>query len=259
MTTTQTRIEIDGASLYVETLGGGPALLFLNGGFGNNDRVRPFLEALARRFTVVAPEARGHGRSGLGNGVPLTYGRMALDAVRVLDALGLRRVGVFGHSDGGCLGLHLLLDHPERLTGVILSGTPQNHGSYTEMGRHLVAELPAAFARGEDLYGLATAHKAMTPEPDRWIEFTTLLGRTWQTQPAFDDAILSVVTTPTLVIRAGADPFIGPESFDRLAAAIPGARSYDWPEATHGAPTEAPERLASVVADFLLPLAEPAA
>ena len=71
------------------------------------------------RFTVVAPDLRGRGRSSSLTG-PAGMTRHAEDLIAVLDHLGLERVLLAGHSMGGFVAVELATRHPERIVGTVL-------------------------------------------------------------------------------------------------------------------------------------------
>jgi haloacetate dehalogenase len=74
---------------------------------------------LARRFTVVCSDLRGHGRSSCpasaADHAPHAKRAMARDMVAVMERLGFRRFSVAGHDRGGRVAHRLALDHPERV------------------------------------------------------------------------------------------------------------------------------------------------
>jgi len=100
---------------------GGAAVLLLHGLASTRhiwDLVVPGLAGLA----VVALDQRGHGDSGRPAG-PYDGDAVVRDAVTALDALGLSRVVVVGHSWGATTALRLAADRPQRvLAAVALDG-----------------------------------------------------------------------------------------------------------------------------------------
>lgn len=66
---------------------------------------------------MLALDARGHGESAPGRGYGLDD--VAADAVTALDALGLSRALVVGHSWGAAAALTLAATYPERALGVV--------------------------------------------------------------------------------------------------------------------------------------------
>jgi lipase len=75
-------------------------------------------ERLAERFHIVAPDLRGHGRSGWEP--PWTFETHIADLIETIDALGLEQPDWVGHSFGGRLILELAARHPERIRRAVL-------------------------------------------------------------------------------------------------------------------------------------------
>lgn len=75
-------------------------------------------------YIVIAPDHAGHGRSGGKRLGVNDFGDFVSDLHRVIGAVqhdGLP-LYVIGHSMGGAIALTYALDHPEELTGLVLSG-----------------------------------------------------------------------------------------------------------------------------------------
>ena len=75
-------------------------------------------ERWAERFRIVAPDLRGHGRSGYEP--PWTIATHVADVLETLDALGVGAANWVGHSFGGRLILELAAAHPERVRRAVL-------------------------------------------------------------------------------------------------------------------------------------------
>jgi pimeloyl-ACP methyl ester carboxylesterase len=77
------------------------------------------LPHLPRGLRAIAPTQRGHGDAGR-PAQGYTPRDFAEDAVALLDALGIERALVVGHSMGGQAALRLAIDNPRRVLGVVL-------------------------------------------------------------------------------------------------------------------------------------------
>jgi haloacetate dehalogenase len=114
-----TRIAVPGVEIAVRTAGAGPPLLLLHGYPQTSAMWSRIAPALARRYTVVAPDLRGYGASGKppGSASHIEYAKrtMAADQVAVMGALGFEEFAVVGHDRGGRVGHRMALDHPERV------------------------------------------------------------------------------------------------------------------------------------------------
>ncbi|MCG8440814.1 MAG: alpha/beta hydrolase [Caulobacterales bacterium] len=113
-------VDIGDAEIYVEEHGEGRPLLLVAGLGGRAQfwahQVAPF----AKRFRVILHDHRGVGRS-TPDKVVLGAEHMADDLLTVMDALGLERAHLVGHSTGGAIGQHIALKAPERLDRLVLS------------------------------------------------------------------------------------------------------------------------------------------
>jgi len=99
--------------------GSGPPLVCLHGVTAHGERYRRLAtERWARRFHVVAPDLRGHGRSGYEP--PWSLETHVADLVETVDALGIVEADWVGHSFGGRLLLELASAHPERIRRIVL-------------------------------------------------------------------------------------------------------------------------------------------
>jgi pimeloyl-ACP methyl ester carboxylesterase len=109
---------------YLEE-GSGPPLVWLPGG---NDCAALMLHAhrpLTRRVRLICIDPRGQGESHAAH-TPDEYAPAAHvgDLERALDALGLERVVIGGHSRGGRTALEFSLARPERVVAAIAAASP---------------------------------------------------------------------------------------------------------------------------------------
>lgn len=115
----------DGVRIHYVIRGAGPPVLLVHGfavSAGINWVASGILDSLATRYTVIAPDLRGHGSSDKPR-EPAAYGRKFVeDLVGLLDHLGVERAHVVGYSMGGAITLRLLASHPDRVTSAVLGG-----------------------------------------------------------------------------------------------------------------------------------------
>jgi haloacetate dehalogenase len=112
-------IDADGVAIHLRHGGAGPPLLLLHGNPQTHAMWHAVAPRLARRFTVVATDLRGYGRSAKppseAGHAPYSKRAMAADQVAVMRALGHERFFLAGHDRGGRVAYRLALDHPERV------------------------------------------------------------------------------------------------------------------------------------------------
>jgi pimeloyl-ACP methyl ester carboxylesterase len=97
----------------------GPALVLLHGYSDNGLCWTPVARELEADYDIVMPDARGHGLSEAPEG-PYSADAMADDVVALVDALGLERPVLMGHSMGGITAMVAAGRYPDRFGAAIL-------------------------------------------------------------------------------------------------------------------------------------------
>ena len=105
--------------LSVTEAGEGPPLILLHGLFGAGQNWGAIRKALAPRFRVLTPDLRNHGASPRVAG--MTYAAMAQDIADTMDAAGIARAAILGHSMGGKAAMAFALSHPERVERLVVA------------------------------------------------------------------------------------------------------------------------------------------
>lgn len=242
---------IDDIDMYCEISGTGPLLInqtgvWLSSISGEDSHLRPWINELEKHFTVLTFDARGQGKTTLGNG-PISYGRLAADTVRLMDMLDIPSAHFFGHSDGGCIQLELLLHFSDRVKTATLVGTSPNHQLYAPSladafdrwledavaGNSQFRDLEGTLLSTEVINQTRQLYAKYSPHPEKFDEVMRQQRRCWSTEPNISLKQLSIIDRPVLVVNAGSDPYIPAESMQALAAAIPGAERVDFSELTH--------------------------
>jgi pimeloyl-ACP methyl ester carboxylesterase len=99
--------------------GQGPVLLLLHGIGDSSDSWLPVMPALTERFTVIAPDLLGHGRSDKPR-ADYSVAAFANGMRDLLEILGVERATVVGHSLGGGVAAQFGYQYPERLERLVL-------------------------------------------------------------------------------------------------------------------------------------------
>jgi pimeloyl-ACP methyl ester carboxylesterase len=108
-------IKIAGNTLTYDQFGSGVPLLMLHGAFQTRRLWREIGPSLAQTHTVVAPDLRGLGDSGLGDG-RLDFKTVAAELAAFMQTLGHERYAVVGHDLGGGIGYALAAARPKHVT-----------------------------------------------------------------------------------------------------------------------------------------------
>ncbi|MFN3945025.1 MAG: alpha/beta fold hydrolase [Allosphingosinicella sp.] len=109
-----------GRSLHAVTAGRGPDLLLIHGAVTTHrDWLAGPFDRLARHHRVTAVDRPGHGKS-VRRRFEGSPHDQANQIVEGMDALGIGRTLIVGHSFGGTVALSLAERHPERVAGLVL-------------------------------------------------------------------------------------------------------------------------------------------
>ena len=243
----------------------GEAVLFLHGwpdSWFSFSRVLPLLPPRLRAFAV---DQRGFGdsdRPAAGYGIA----DLADDAAAFLDAVGVARATVVGHSFGTFVARRLCVAHPARVARLVLIDSAVSPAN--PVTRQVQASLPAL----EDPVPVAFAREfqqgtVYLPVPEIFFErivaeSVKLPARLWRTLfdnlLAFEDAAdLRRIAAPTLLLWGDRDALFPREDQDRLAALIPGARLRVYAETGHCPNWERPERVAADLVEFMAVASSP--
>lgn len=111
--------------LHVDDDGsGGLPVVFVHSFGGSTAHWTEQLEHLRTDRRAVALDLRGHGRSAAPEGDDYAIADLADDVGAVADARGLERFVLIGHSIGGVAAIAYAGEHPDRVAGLLLVGTP---------------------------------------------------------------------------------------------------------------------------------------
>ena len=231
--------------MYYEVKGSGPVLVLLHGGAGNGEQFSRQVPAFEKHFRLVVPDMCAQGRTTDREGA-LTYHAMAEDVIALMDRLGVKRFDIMGWSDGGVTGLDLAIHHPDRLRRLVTFGA-----NFSPDGLQAADvawnDTATAAAFGD---GMRAGWSRLSPQPDHYEAAMNKIIQMWKTQPRFTAAELRSIQAPVLIC-AGEHDLIRLEHTRALAAAIPGARTWIVPGASHGAMLEKPAEVNAQVIRFL--------
>jgi pimeloyl-ACP methyl ester carboxylesterase len=232
-----------------------PALLYFHGTFLGN----LWLDAhrrLAERFHLYAPDLPGFGLTPRPDWMR-DMSDYVLYLRDLLDALGLERPIIVGHSLGGWMAAEVAVWYPERVSTLVLSNAAGIRVKGTPLGdlfaMNPAEQLAACF---DDLSAAAPLMPAAVTVDyilDQYRQRTTLASLAWN--PHFDPKLerrLARVTCPTLVVWGETDRLIPPAYGDAYARLIPGARLVTLTGTGHMPMFERPAEWAAAITDFAL-------
>ncbi len=256
-------VDVSGTYLAYERAGSGEPLLLVHGFTLDRRMWADQIDVFAERFTVVAVDLRGFGRSGpVGSA---SYSSVD-DLKALLDHLGIGAAHLVGLSMGGGIVTSFAVTHPEATHSLIL--VDSNLWGYAwsaEWQTSFRALTPTAKTAGvAAAKALWLAHPLFAParenpEVARRLDemVTDYSGWHWLnrdperglTPPTIER--LGEIAAPTLVVVGERDLPDFHAVAERLAQGIPGAQKVVLPGVGHLANLEAPTRFNEIVLAFL--------
>jgi pimeloyl-ACP methyl ester carboxylesterase len=112
---------VNGVKIYYEIYGKGAPLLLLHGNGGSIPSRTREIGDFAQKYQVIAVDSRCHGKSSCMQG-DLNYEMMASDINTLLEMLKIDSCFIWGHSDGGILGLIMGYQYPQKVKKLLISG-----------------------------------------------------------------------------------------------------------------------------------------
>lgn len=243
----------EGCELSYTVRGSGPAVLLIQGVGVQGDAWTPQTDDLARDFICVTFDNRGMGASQPA-ATTISVEQMARDAEAVLDAAGVDRAHVIGHSLGGVVALQLALSSPSRVRSLALLCTFSGGKTAAPPTRRLIWVGARTRIGTKAMRRRAFLELVMPPgpieHPERLAEqIATLFGHDLADQPQIASQQLRALRKsdtsprlhllsrlPVLVMSGRHDPIAPPSAGRALAAAIAGAHYVEVADASHGLP-----------------------
>jgi len=272
-----TFVRIDDLDLYAEIAGqGAPALVLLHGFAASAYSFSDVLPALAQRSLVVAYDRPAFGLSSrplwpyrdMEN--PYTPEAQADQAVALMDALGIDRAVLVGHSAGGGLAVLVALRHPERVQALVLvapavrvNDTPDwlRLVLRTPQARYLAPLAARALPLNAPLLLRIAFHdlRAVTPDkiegysrPFRFCGWDRALAElVISGSPPYLGDVIGGLDVPILLITGDDDHIVPTADTLRLARDLPHAEIVVVPECGHIPHEEHPDVFLRAVTDFL--------
>lgn len=268
---------VRGIEMAYEEFGRGSRPLVLVHGFTGSRRDFQWrFEALAKLGRCVALDLRGHGDStNAGDATSYTLDALAEDLLAFLDATGIERCDLLGHSMGGMAVLRAALSQSGRIASLILMNTSAR--SPDGLPRGLI-ELAGRVALEAGSLRIAEVMRARAADPDtdrsdadrrleaawgddywtawRYPNFRALdpvaygtLGIAMLDQASLLDRLGEIRVPTTVLVGSGDTHFLGPAH--ELVAGIPGAHRIEIPDAAHQPQLENPDAWVAAIAAHL--------
>jgi pimeloyl-ACP methyl ester carboxylesterase/DNA-binding CsgD family transcriptional regulator len=202
---------------------------------------KPWIEALSRSYQLLRMDERGCGLSDR-DVADISFEAWVRDLEAVVDAAGLERFALLGHSQGGAIAVEYAVRHPERVTHIVLLGSFARGWMERDLAQRHIEELQAVlklvevgWGRDDPAYRQIFSSGFM---PNASLEQLNSMSELQRVSASPECAVriiqslfhidvreaASRIKCPTLVLHARGDRRVPFEEGRIFASLVPGAR-----------------------------------
>lgn len=247
-----------GAKLYYEEKGSGETLIFLHGASLDMHQWKRQVEHFSQFYRVVTLDACGHGKSSLPPGI-VSPDVFALDVKALMDYLKIEKAILCGLSMGGHVAIQTAIRFPERVSALILIGTPcSNQFNLYErilvpINRFCLKLTPMSFL------GWSMCFILKNPNPESKAYIKDVVGnmnhndfnRVWKAITSMESRDgLSKIKCPTLILIGEYDTMTGSQQ-QFIHRSIKGSHLVTINNAHHCTNLDNPEQVEKEIEAFL--------
>ncbi|MBM7837222.1 pimeloyl-ACP methyl ester carboxylesterase [Alkalihalobacillus xiaoxiensis] len=202
--------------LHYEERGTGETIVFTHGASWDQHQWQPQVNALSNSYHTVTWDVRGHGRSTLPAG-KVDARQFSRDLIALLDHLHVKQAHLCGLSMGGHISLQTAIYYPERVSSLILIGTPYTNSfnafekwvlPLNRLSSRFIPMSLLAFMQAKTLSRFNHENKAYIQKAVRSIPHERWI-RLWQAISRMESGEqLQTITCPTLILHGEHDSMI---------------------------------------------------
>ncbi len=265
----------------------GPVLVMLHGGFGSLHNWEVWVPHLEDRYRLISMDLPAHGLTGRVDGDLYTRAHMVRLVRELLDALGVERFTLAGHSMGGGVALAYALELPEKVESIVLvgaEGVPPPGGydfegsffeDYTErekriadktlsLSERFMTKLASPWAVGAALKSMVGDESLVTGETgERFGRILRHDGNRLAIVLMFRQSLAAMdtkedlaprmheIAAPVLILQGEVDPLVPPVVGQRFHDLISNSELRSYENVGHMIMMEAPAQTADDVDAFL--------
>jgi pimeloyl-ACP methyl ester carboxylesterase len=263
---------VDGLRLHYVEWGQAdrPPVVLLHGLRAYGHWFDEFADVAEGSYRLIALDQRGRGSSDWAKDGVYNTDAYVADLTGLVDQLRLDRFTLIGHSMGGTNAINFAARYPERVAALVivdsapeldprglhrirseLGATPKTFASWDE-ARAFIRRLHVRPSEQHIATRLAWMLKEAAPGQIAWrLDEAIFDPRMTPDPPSRTWSMLAEIRCPTLLVRGGVSDIVTAEMAERVAAAVPGARWVEVPEAGHMVLEDNPPGFNAAVMAFL--------
>lgn len=260
-------VSITDGHLAYRGQGSGRPVVLLHGGALDHRMWDPQVEALSQQYRVIAPDARGHGRSS----TPTAPYRHADDLVALLRHLGIPRATLVGLSMGAGTAVDTAIEYPDLVEALVISGAGTSDPDFRDPWVLQILQTWSRAQQAKDMPGwidafmlfLAGPHRELSDlDPDlvhrvRSIATDTLTTHVADGEPVLPSPVDDVrarartIAVPVLAIVGGIDSDDHVRMATEVADSVPHGTTHTIDGTAHYPNLEEPDEFNEALEKFL--------
>lgn len=249
--------------LYYRSSGHGNPLIILHGLFGSSDNWMGIGKQFARRYEVIIPDLRNHGRSP--HSSSWDYPAMAHDIFELTQKTGMTSIRLLGHSMGGKVAMAFAATHPSLVHKLVIADIaprryPVHHRSILDgllsivpgqlSGRKEADEILSRYVPEAGVRQFLLKNLERTGDTFRWKLNLEEINRQIENvgMSTYPD---EVIKTPTLFARGANSDYISDGDIMEIRQFFSHAQVETIRNAGHWLHAEQPAAFLQIVSSFL--------
>jgi pimeloyl-ACP methyl ester carboxylesterase len=261
-------IEAGGITTAYLEAGSGPPVLMMHGsgpGVSGTANWQYNIPVLAEKFHVLAPDIVGFGATERPADIVYSLRAWTDHVWAFLDALGIEKTAIVGNSLGGRIALQMATDRPERISRMVLMGSPGVGMSLTEGLQALRAYEPSHDAMRALLRNYFAVDPTLITDELVEIRYEASVAdgayeayRAMFFDPRHKGSELGItedevraITTPTLLVHGREDKVVPVQVSVTMLRLLPNADLHVFSACGHWTQIERAEEFSALVADYL--------
>jgi pimeloyl-ACP methyl ester carboxylesterase len=224
-------VRANGIDIHYVQAGQGTPVVLLHGGVVSTNPIwahapisyAAHMQALARRYRIIAPDTRGCGRTVHDDGL-VTFDQLADDVLALADALGLDQPLIAGFSEGGITATIAAIRYPDRFSGIVNDAgydafNPQ--APTAAMMRQMLGGSPAATQADPAAFtqmmaqdpGMSAMFELLKADQDggqgegHWEQYLRLAFHRLTEHPGYTFQDFAKITAPALLLVGDRDDY----------------------------------------------------
>lgn len=255
-------ITTDQGIVHYEVYGRGRPVILLHGWLGSWGLWQETMAYLGRHYRTYALDFWGFGESGKKRETYAVQDFVSL-VNQFMEQLGIVNAPLVGHSMGGTVSLSVAIRYPERVSKVVVVGSPIV-GSSLAVPLKLAGYRPVAFMLFNMMGGFRFAMKAASPMICRDARFAEMMDRDLS-RTTLESFLLSIaslrrtdlrplldqIKVPAMGMYGDRDVIVHPKQWQPMQKGIAHAHIERFPLAGHFPMLEEPQQFAERLKSFL--------